>query len=157
MKIMEEYSVAFSEVSEILKIFPEEELNKIPKKFIDLIEKYKKPDYKYELEKGIELHNQEMSEKTKTILSVIYRDYICTDTERAELTKEDKKREYIEEKQKRIKYNPNNIFKEDIMDIKTNVDESMLEYERMNNVPVLNELKWYEKIFVRIKEWFFKI
>ena len=148
MKLMEEYSVAFAEVFEILKIFPEEEVNKIPKIFIDLIEKYKDPNYKYELEAGVELHNQEMTPETKTILSVIYRDYICTEEERIKLIREDKE-EYLREEQKRIKYNPNNIFKENY--VKTIVEEK----ENIENG--LIEFKWYEKIIIKLKEWFQKI
>ena len=149
MKIMEEYSIAFAEVFEILKIFPEEEVNKIPKIFIDLIEKYKDPNYKYELEAGVELHNQEMTPETKTILSVIYRDYICTEEERIKLIREDKEEEYLREEQKRIKYNPNNIFKENY--VKTIVEEK----ENIENG--LIEFKWYEKIIIKLKEWFQKI
>ena len=149
MKLMEEYSVAFAEVFEILKIFPEEEVNKIPKIFINLIEKYKDPNYKYELEAGVELHNQEMTPETKTILSVIYRDYICTEEERIKLIREDKEEEYLREEQKRIKYNPNNIFKENY--VKTIVEEK----ENIENG--LIEFKWYEKIIIKLKEWFQKI
>ena len=152
MKIMEEYSVAFAEVFEILKIFPEEEVNKIPKIFINLIEKYKDPNYKYELEAGVELHNQEMTPETKTILSVIYRDYICTEEERIKLIREDKE-EYLREEQKRIKYNPNNIFKEN------QVKKLTEENSKNETIDVENKLienKWYEKIIIKIKEWFQK-
>ena len=155
MKIMEEYSVAFAEVSEILKIFPEEELNKIPKSFIDLIERCKNANYKYELEEDVELHNQKMTSEAKTILSVIYRDYICTEEEREELIKEEKNEDYLREEQKRIKYNPNNIFKENKIDNKPNVEE--LASPKINNTDVLIELKWYEKIIIKIKEWLSKI
>ena len=148
MKIMEEYGGAFVEVSEILKIFPEEELNKIPKSFIDLIERCKDVNYKYELEDGVELHNQEMTSETKTILSVIYRDYICTEEERAELIKEEIRENFWQDGQKRIKYDPNNIFK-------NNAEKNIVE-KNVDTEKRLIEFKWYEKIIIKIKEWFRK-
>ena len=148
MKIMEEYSVAFAEVSEILKIFPEEELNKIPKSFIDLIERCKNANYKYELEEDVELHNQKMTSEAKTILSVIYRDYICTEEERAELIKEEIRENFWQDGQKRIKYDPNNIFK-------NNAEKNIVE-KNVDTEKRLIEFKWYEKIIIKIKEWFRK-
>ena len=155
MKMMGEYSVAFAEVSEILKIFPKEELNKIPKSFIDIIERCKYIDYKYELEDGVELHKQKMTNETKTILSVIYRDYICTEEEKDELILEDIKESVLEEKQKRIKYNPDNIFKDKKID-KDHKSEETLNKDIINTENKLIELKWYEKILVTIKQWFNK-
>ena len=152
MKIMEEYSVAFSEVSEILKIFPEEELNKIPKSYIEIIEKCKDITYEYKLKDGVELHNQEMSEKTRTILSVIYRDYICTEDERKELIKQENKDVVLLETEKRNKYNPNDIFKEN------NLNSLKQEDSKIETIDFGNELieiKWYKKIIEKIKKWFY--
>lgn len=156
MKIMEKYSVAFAEVSEILKIFPAEELNKIPKLFINVIEKYKDDNYDYELEDGVELHNQKMTMETKAILSVIYMDYICSEEEKTEILKEELKAELLEDEQKRIKYDPNKIFKANKVDKESKIAETFFKDDLIKSENKLIKLKWYEKILIKIKKCFYR-
>ena len=73
----------------------------------------KKVDYVSKIDPYKQLDEQELKTKTKTLLTVLYRNYWCNEEERAELDKilieNDKK--YEEELRER--YNPDNIFKKE--------------------------------------------
>ena len=99
------------EIIEILKYIPEESVNKIPR---EMIERFKTKqlvtyDFKIDTEKTFE--EQELLEETKAILANIFRDYWATDYQKAKIIeKENQDREECE-RQKRERYNPNEIFK----------------------------------------------
>ena len=64
----------------------------------------------FEVQENVELFEQPVMNETKIILAMIYRAYCCDDAENKELTEYDKLQEEIEEKIKKEKYNPDNIF-----------------------------------------------
>ncbi len=104
------YKKALSEVNEILKYTDDDVVNRIPKKFMSFIKDNMEPNYKFEVQAGLDLSKQPISNETRVILAMIYRDYICSDEEKkALLNKEEKKLERIESA-KRGKFNPNNLF-----------------------------------------------
>lgn len=81
------YSKAYTEVLEIIKYFPKEEYNKIPK---DKIEYYKNNmdiDYDFHIDPSIELEKQNISKEANAILVTIFRDYFATDKQKETLKK----------------------------------------------------------------------
>lgn len=82
-----EYEEAFVEVDEILKLMPVEMLVKIPLQFKKIITDNKAQDYKPNLKEPIEV--QQLKYETKTILGLIYRDFLVTPEEREKLQKND--------------------------------------------------------------------
>ena len=102
------YMDAFSEVNAILKIMPSNLFNKIPLKFRQMISEYKNNSYNPRIEEPVE--DYELKEETKIILSLIYRDFLCSDEEKERLKARDAQKLQEEEEQIREKYNPDNIF-----------------------------------------------
>ena len=104
-------SEVYVDISIIIKMMPEEMRNKLSKKFIEFIENNKSTNYNSNINPEIPLKEQELRQETKEMLGIIYRDYMCSKEERARLIREEKiELEHIE-KEKRKKYDPNNIFK----------------------------------------------
>lgn len=85
MKI--EYSEAVSETLEILKYMDDELLNKIPLDIIKKLKEKKSETYvnKFDEKDGIDVNK--ISERTKNILAVLYRDYIANEQEKIEFEK----------------------------------------------------------------------
>ena len=109
--ITKEYAMAYTEVIEILKYVPEEDVGKIPQEKLEFYKTNMDNGYSYKLDMTKEFEEQEMSEITKAILANIFRDYWATlyQKERIE-AKEKYDLEKLEE-EKREKYNPDSIFK----------------------------------------------
>ena len=105
------YERACTEVIELLKFFPKESVEKIPKKELETYLYKMDRTYKYKVDKTKSFKEQKMSDKTKAIFANIFRDYWATDYQRYRIkAKEESDKQKIEE-EKRIKYNPDNIFK----------------------------------------------
>ena len=109
--VTKEYRVAYTEVIEILKYVPDEDVQKIPEEKLEFYKINMDKEYIYNLDMTKEFEEQEMSEITKTILANIFRDYWATPYQKEKIkAKEKYDLEKIEE-EKREKYNPDNIFK----------------------------------------------
>ncbi len=105
------YSKAYKEIVEILKYVPEESVNKIPKEMRDMFEAEQLKTYNFQIDTEKPFEEQELLEETKAILANIFRDYWATDYQKSRIIeKENQDREEFE-RQKREKYNPNDIFK----------------------------------------------
>ncbi len=147
----EEYRIAFTEVNEIMKLMPIELINKIPSKFREMIKEEKDNNYIPDIKEPIE--KCKLKNETIIILGLIYRDFLCSQDERKKLQEKDarelqKVKKDIEEM--REKYNPDDIFKKKNQN---NMEESNAKEENTSMV-VVQEEKWYEKIFNLIKRIF---
>ena len=126
------FEEAFYEVSEILKILPKEITDKIPEKFIQVIEQNKSKTYTKEIN-GLD-NLQDLKKETIAILGLIYRDFLCDKETRKELLIE-------EQKELNEAYNYNDLFKRD------------------NNKKVFDSIKKETTALVEVKEesWYIKI
>ena len=104
------YKKALFEVNEILKCTDDDMINSIPEKLIKFIQDNMDTNHEFEVQENVELFEQPVMNETKIILAMIYRAYCCDDAENKELTEYDKLQEEIEEKIKKEKYNPDDIF-----------------------------------------------
>lgn len=111
--ISNEYRKSVTEVIYILKYLPEHTVSKIPIKFMDFLNEHSISDYKPNFDFSQGLDKVMLSNKTKALLAMIYRNYICTEEERAEYDKILCKNEEIYQNNLREKYNPDNIFKKE--------------------------------------------
>lgn len=139
-----EYSVAITEVLYILKYLPKDMTANIPTNFLNFLNENSIPDYKpdFDLSKGLD--NVRLKHKTKILLSIIYRNYICSEQERLDYDKILLQNENEYQVKLKEKYNTDNIFKE----TKTSDD---------NNNDI-NQLVIYKKsYFTRIKDFIKKI
>lgn len=105
------YSKAYKEIVEILKYIPEESGNKIPKDMRDMFEAEQLKTYNFQIDTEKTFEEQELLEETNAILANIFRDYWATDYQKARIIEKENQDREEWEKQKREKYNPNDIFK----------------------------------------------
>ncbi len=76
--------VAYSEVYEILRNTPEELVKKIPQNLIKKIGENRNSNYQFIYNKDEALSKQNISDKAKAILAVLFCDYIADEDERKE-------------------------------------------------------------------------
>ena len=110
--ITKELSESAVEINCIFDNMNSETLNKIPKSFRDFFKNISSKTYSFEYDKRKRLYEQKLMPKTKGILALIYRDYLCDEIERKKYIEYYTKILDEKEQQKYKKYNPNNIFKE---------------------------------------------
>lgn len=102
---------AFTEVYDVTMHLGSKLRNKISPKFMEVIEKNRDTSYKVNIDYSKKLEEQELLKDTKTILGLMYRDYLCNEERRTELIEQDKKAMLEYQKELREKYNPDNLFK----------------------------------------------
>jgi len=109
--ITKEYARAYTEVIEILKYVPNEEVKKIPKEKLDFYNSNMDNEYNYKIDMTKEFEEQEMSEITKAILANIFRNYWATPYQKERIEAKEKYDLEKLEEEKREEYNTDNIFK----------------------------------------------
>lgn len=140
--MIKDITKAYSEVYEILQLLDKVYVNKIPQKFLNLIEKEKDINYIPNIRPNIPLENQHLLEDTINILAMLKIDYWCSDeNEKLELIKLFNDNERIYQDTLRQKYNADNLFK--------NI-ESLTSAKEASLVEVKSE-KWYEKFWAFFK------
>lgn len=149
------YKEAFSEVDAILKLMPESLLNKIPEGFKQIVKNEKATDYNPIINEPIE--EFKLKEETLIILSLIYRDFLCDQEEREKLRLRDAQMLKEAEKEIEEKYNPDNLFKNRPRPKIEEQTEVVKEENEEKNLMVMQEEKWYKKIFNLIKNFFYKV
>lgn len=107
----ENYGKALKQVYMILKSMGKEIRDKIPDEMLNFIEENMDKEYFFILDENIDLEEQNFMPETLGIISLIWRDYLCSDEERERLQAEDIERQKQIEEERREKYNPDNIFK----------------------------------------------
>ena len=142
------YTEAFVEVSEIFKLMPKTMLDKIPNRFRPIIENEKSTTYISNIKEPLEQCT--LKEETIIILSLIYRDFLCSKEEKERLQYRDAQKIKEAENELRERYNTDNIFKNKV---KTNIDNTTETQENLSLVKY-EEDKWYKKIFSIIKRIF---
>lgn len=152
------YSKAYKEIVEILKYVPEESVNKIPKDMRDMFEAEQLKTYNFHVNIEKSFEKQELLEETKAILANIFRDYWATDYQRARIIEKENKDREEWEKQKREKYNPNEIFKnrnttKNDNNIRQDIQEQLNE-EYNQNLPTEVKETFYKKIIKFFKNLF---
>lgn len=80
-------NIMYAELSEILKMMEPKEVNKIPKKLLEVIEKEKSNTYIPNYSSKIELNSQSIKKETLAMLALLYINYWCED--------ENEKKEYL--------------------------------------------------------------
>lgn len=142
------YAKAYTEVLEIINHFSENEYKKIPKEKIDFYEKHKDRKYDFKINPNIDLAEQNISRKANAILVSLFRDYFATAKQKEILKNLLQQNQEKLEKEKYLKYNPDNIFNKSNSNINDSKDKVAL-------VEIKNEV-WYRKILNFFKRIFLK-
>ena len=145
-----EYSNSLYQINEIIKYITPNLKARIPKKFIIYIENNKSENYDWKIDEIIPLYEQDLLPTTKEILTVLYKDYMCDDVERAEIEKilNDNEIKYQEELKE--KYNPDNMFNNKTKEVTDTVTE-----DETKEVVAYKE-SFFRKIINKIKLIFHK-
>jgi hypothetical protein len=149
--IAENYACAYREVIEVLKYTKREDVNKIPKYRILLWKTNMKKDYDFKIDTTKTLEEQNLSNEAKAIIANIFKKYWATDYQKERIEAKEKYDIEQLEKEKREKYNPDNLFKN-----KSKSVEEQAQSVEETSLTVLNEEKWYMKIFCAIKRFFYR-
>ena len=139
-KVQDRNACAYKEIYEILKIFPSELVNKVPKDIIDFFYKNMDNNYEYNISKET-FDGQTMLKETAAILTNLFRDYWSSQEQKEKLINFTKNAQSIIEKENRGKYNSDNIFK------KSNREDKIEENTIQNEVALV---EYKESIFRRL-------
>ena len=153
--VTKEFAEASAEINEILKYLPKEEVEKIPSKLREFFKEVSSKDYVTNINPNIPLDKQQIKEKTKDIIALIYRNYWCSEEERKELDQKLIENDRKFEEELREKYNPDNIFKNNVTTTKE--EESEVKEAKIEQSLVPQETgKWYQRFLDMVKRWFKK-
>lgn len=136
----------FSEVIEVLNNSEKEIQEKIPQRFINLLNENKDENYIPNINFSDEHWENSIEDDTRTILALIYRDYIVSDDERDKLIQEQNAEEKRIEEEIREKYNPDNVFKKRVNDNR-NKQENLLNNKQLIEV---KEASWFKRLYKKI-------
>lgn len=144
------YAKACTEVLEILSHFSEEDFSKIPTDKIEFFEKNKDEDYEYKIDPDIDLSKQYISDEANAIIVGLYKEYFATEHQKNVIDDILKHNQVLEDREKSVKYNPDDLFK-DKEEIKfdNNVED---EYDAITDL-----IERKESFLEKLKRFIFKI
>ena len=151
-----QYANAYTEVLDILKYISKEDYEKIPKSKIKVFEENSNKNYSFTYDESRTLEEQNVSEITKAIIAILFRDYWATKEQRYIIIK--KQQEIKEQKQKELmaKFEQNkNISEKDLKKVNVASDLDLdIDYELLGtNVQLYKkEEGFFEKLVNKIKE-----
>ena len=147
---VENYPNAYKEVYVILRNIKKEDLEKIPKSFIEMVKMNMNRDYKFELDSNKEFEEQNLLKETKVILAYIYMKYWGTSLQ-TDTIKKKFSQDIIKGEQSKPKYNPDELFNrknnENVVQQKEVQDIQLVEYKKDNIfVKFIKKIKNFLKI-----------
>lgn len=145
-----EYREAIVEVLEILQYSDDCIIEKIPKKLIEFWQKNKSTTYKPNLDHNKSINEMDLKNKTKSIITMIYLNYLCDDEERSNINLRLKNNEEKYQQELMEKYNTDNIFKKHNQ--KLEVEENVVATNNMTMVEYRESI--FKKIINIIKRFF---
>ena len=161
VEVSSEQDYAYAEVLEILSFTHISLVEKVPNKLISIFKNNALSTYEYHLNRNIPLEDQELSQETATLLTLISLNYWCSPEEKKELQKILIENENAEKQELEEKYNINNLFsnpKTDIQEIEASEEKTTTETFEESNLPIdTTQLPWYKKIIIKLNEIISKI
>lgn len=142
---------AYKEVIEVLKHVEKEELEKIPKERIKFFEENMNKDYEFKIDETKNFEEQNLMEKTKIILAIIFRDYWATEAQKEKIIAKENYDIQMQEKQKEEKYSYDNLFDKKEEQTLENIPQE--NNEELGLVDYNSNNKWY----MALKEFISKI
>ena len=147
--MIDNYPKAYKEVLEVLKYVPQESVDKIPEEMINMFKVKMDESWNFEVDINRPFEEQNLLDETKAIFANIFRDYWATPYQKEKIEAREKyELEKIEE-EKRKKYNPDDIFKNNkVQEVKVKPQEIE------KNLPVeVKKEKFFEKLIGFIKRF----
>lgn len=148
--MVDTYARAYTELLEILKYLPKEEYNKIPKEKIEFYEKNKDVNYDYIYDISKSLNEQKISRKTNALILLLYKEYFSTPEINQKIDSILKQNEEKHQAEIREKYNPDNLFNNNIniQNSENNNSENMMIVPEQENI-IRRIISWIKKFINR--------
>ena len=151
-----QYANAYTEVLDILKYISKEDYEKIPKSKIKVFEENSNKNYNFTYDENKTLDEQNVSEITKVIIAILFRDYWATKEQRYIIIK--KQQEIKDQKQKELmaKFEQNkNISEKDLKKVNVASDLDIdIDYARGTNLETYKEENIFKRIISKIRKIF---
>lgn len=148
-----QYANAYTEVLDILKYISKEDYEKIPKSKIKVFEENSNKNYNFTYDENKTLDEQNVSEITKVIIAILFRDYWATKEQRYIIIK--KQQEIRDQKQKELmaKFEQNkNISEKDLKKVNVASDLDIdIDYARGTNLETYKEENIFKRIISKIR------
>ena len=148
-----QYANAYTEVLDILKHISKEDYEKIPKSKIKVFEENCNKNYNFTYDENKTLDEQNVSEITKVIIAILFRDYWATKEQRYIIIK--KQQEIKDQKQKEFmaKFEQNkNISEKDLKKVNVASDLDIdIDYARGTNLETYKEENIFKRIISKIR------
>ena len=148
-----QYANAYTEVLDILKYISKEDYEKIPKSKIKVFEENCNKNYNFTYDENKTLDEQNLSEITKVIIAILFRDYWATKEQRYIIIK--KQQEIKDQKQKELmaKFEQNkNISEKDLKKVNVASDLDIdIDYARGTNLETYKEENIFKRIISKIR------
>ncbi len=130
----------YSEVYQVLKVLGSEYINRLPKSLYNMLEEKRDITYNPQYNMETTLNKQDINKESLNILALIHYNYWCNDeNEKMEIQNILKNNEEIHEEGLRIKYNPEDLFK--------NKNNNYINVDAVNNTAIV---EYKENVFRRI-------
>lgn len=146
--VNERYSIAMSETLHYLKGINQDDINKIPNKFILFLKENASNNYSCNFDYTKPLKELKLSKEAKGLIAMICLNYWCrTPEQKQEYLKRLNENERKYQEEVREKYNPDNIFKNKEEIVKTVINESeitetaMTEYKESILKRIVSKIK----------------
>lgn len=143
-----EYSLAFSEILDILNHTKKEDVEKIPVGLLEFFKTNALKNYESKLDFNKSMVDMNLSEKTIGILSIIYKKYWCNTEQRKVFEEKLKQNDIAYQKMLSEKYNTEKLFKNKKLDETVSTE--------ITNLITYEKPKWYKKIFGKVLRFFNK-
>lgn len=146
--------ISFNETYDIICHLDRKLYNKIPKDFIKFIEQNIDYNYKVNIDYSKSINEQKLQRDTRVLLSLIYRDYLCSLDEKNRLIQEDKLKLIELKDKKRKKYDSNNLFRNS-----NTKKDKIFQNENSNKEMQVLKNNWFffiKRFFRKIKDFFYK-
>lgn len=136
------YSEAAVEVLDILRYTREEDVKKIPKKFMEFLEDNKSKSYIPNLDHTKNIKDMKLQPETEALLGLIYMKYWANEEEKIKFENKIKNNEIAYQEELNAKYNVDNLFKQK-------------DFENKEKLPtVIKQKSFLQKIIDKIKNIF---
>lgn len=151
--VNKKYGIAMCETLQYLKGINQNDLNKIPRKFIKFLNDNCLEDYNCNFNYTKPLNELNISDEARGMIAMICLNYWCVTEEQKEKFKNHLTENELNFQEKlRKKYNPDNLFKT----TNTTNDISQELISENNKLIEIKKIPWYQKIFNKILEIFGK-
>lgn len=142
----QKYSKASVEVLDILKHTKKEDVEKVPKEFIDFLEENRLEEYESNLDHTKQIQEMDLGPETQNVLGYIYLKYWADQQAKESFRAKIRELEIAHQEELREKYNPDDIFKKR--------EETTKKVEDTKLPEIIQKQTFIQKIINAIKRFF---